>query len=284
MKNFLRVTFNQRTQVLLVITLFIALLFMLGVWSSLSMVKAVDGSPIALDNTSSWVGYQVSGTLTNTMYMPFVRRDPTPTATKSPIIFFDDFSNANSGWIKGESGDCKFEYRDGYYRITVKDDNGVRCVSFNTLIPKTIDGIFSVSVRRTTSSDRELRYGFYFGAGAKAEEDRWFLEVEPHKVDCDGEKRGFFWVSAIEDGNTKFFHARCTSSVRTNTNDWNHLKVVRNGRDIAIYINGDHKEDYDKNVLRDKGFFDLVAVGVSDISDSRPGIVEFDNFLIERLP
>lgn len=283
MKNFLRVTFNQRTQLLLVITLFIALLFMLGVWSSLSMVKAVDGSPVALDNTGGWVGYQVNGTLTYTMYMPFVRRDPTPTATESPIIFFDDFSNANSGWITGESGDCKFEYKDGRYRITVKDDNGLRCVSFNTLIPQTINGIFSVSVRRTTENDRELRYGFYFGAGTKAEEDRWFLEVEPHKVDeCDD--RGFFWVSAIEDGNTEFFDDRCTESVRTGEDDWNDLKVVRNGPDIDIYINGALKEEYDEDILLDKGFFDLVVVGVNDISDSNPGIVEFDNFLIERLP
>lgn len=281
MKHFLRVTFNQRTQVLLMITLFVALLFMLGVWSSLSMVKAVDGSPVELDNTGSWVGYQIGGTFTYTMYMPFVRRDPTPTATESPIIFFDDFSNANSGWITGESSDCRFEYRDGRYRITVKDDNGLRCVAFNTRIPKTPNGIFSVSVRRTTSNDRVLHYGFYFGAGTNAEDDRWFLEVNPYK-DCNDE--GFFWVSAIEDGARRFFDDRCTDSIRTDTNDWNDLKVVRDGRDIEIFINGERKEQYDENILRDQGYFDLVVVGVKDISDSNPGIVEFDNFLIERLP
>ncbi len=216
------------------------------------------------------------------MYMPFVRRDPTPTATESPIIFFDDFSNANSGWIIGESGDCKFEYKDGRYRITVKDDEeGPRCISFNTLIPQTINGIFSVSARRTTSDDRVLHYGFYFGAGANAEEDHWFLEVNPYE-DCDGE--GFFWVSAIEDGHTEFFDDRCTESVRTGEDEWNDLKVVRNGPDIDIYINDALKEEYDEDILLDKGFFDLVVVGVTNISDSNPGIVEFDNFLIERLP
>ena len=286
MKNFPEFTSNRRIQILFALSLVMGLLFLLGMWGSLSTVKATNRSPEALGYVGPRAGYEIlSGTLTVSIYMPYIRKDPTPTPTNTPtatqpppVIFFDDFSNPNSGWIIGSGGDCKYEYKDGYYRITITND-GERCVAFNPFIPKTIDGTFSVSVRRTTASDRELRYGFYFGAGANAEEDRWFLEVEPHEVDqCNDE--GFFWLSAIEDGDAKFFDDQCTDDIKTNQNDWNELKVVRDGSDIDIYINGEFKEDYDKDYLDDKGYFDLVVVGVNNISDSKPGVVEFDNFRV----
>jgi len=302
MKQYFALIRHQRTQFLIVLMLVVISLFLLGTWGSSSTVQATTND---LDGQWSQAGaifrYQVmTGTLTHTLYFPVVKLaptstpTPTPTFTPSPtptptqsFIFFDDFSNTNSGWIVGDDGDdCLYEYRDEHYRITIRDDNGERCVSFNTTIPKTVYGTFSVRIRRTTPDDREVRYGFYFGAGVNAQEDRWFLEVMPHDVDCDGDDEGFFWLSAIEDGDDEFFEDQCTASINTDEDEWNELKVVRTSSTIDIYINGELKGEYDEDdnvddILEDHGFFNLVVVGVDDISSSDPVIVEFDDFKVE---
>ena len=272
---------NRQVKTVVLLTGLTMALFALGTWSSLSTVKATDwpdGYPATRQSNDP--RYQVvSGTLTMTLYFPFVSKQPSPTPPPN-IIFYDDFSNPNSGWITGATEECQFEYDDDRYRITVTNDNGERCVAFNVNIPHTPNGTFSVKIRRTTADDRQVRYGFYFGAGVKADEEHWFLEVMPHKVDCKGKERGFFWLSAIDDGVLEFFDDTCTDEVITEEDQWNELKIVRNGPDVDVYINGKHKGDYREGVLLNKGYFDLVVVGVDGITGSQPARVEFDDFLI----
>jgi hypothetical protein len=275
---------NRRVKTVMLLVGLIATLFALGTWSSLSAVKATSRSDDRLANQQG-IGYPyqiMTDTLTITLYLPYVARLPTPTPTPTPnFIYYDNFSNPNSGWITGASEECQFEYDDGVYRITVTEDNGERCVAFNIHIPSTPNGTFSVKIRRTTPDSRQVRYGFYFGAGVNAEEDRWFLEVMPHDVECNGQTRGFFWLSAIDDGVLEFFDDICTRDIITEEDMWNELKIVRSGPDIDVYINGNHKEDYREHILLNHGYFDLVVVGIEGITGSQPARVEFDDFLIE---
>lgn len=280
MKRFNRYSQQQLRIVVLLVGMTVAL-FILGAWSNLVAVKATGQSDSYLTNQHGRrPSYQIiTDSLTTTLYFPYVSKQPSPTPTPL-IVFYDDFSNPNSGWITGSTDECQFEYSNGRYRITVTEDNGERCVAFNTNIPHTPNGTFSVKVRRTTPDDRQVRYGFYFGAGVKAEEDHWFIEVMPHKVDCNGKERGFYWLSAIDDGVLEFFDDTCTDTIITEEDQWNEIKIVRNGADIDVYINGQHRGDYREDILRNNGYFDLVVVGVDNITGSQPVRVEFDDFLI----
>lgn len=280
MKDFSKTKSRQEARFTLALALAVgALLLLLGAWGSLAPAQAMgQGSGYALIPA-------LTGTLTRTVYLPFVRMDPTPTATPTPTpgyIFFDDFSNPNSGWPVGSLGDiCSFRYKDGRYEVTVNRKNE-RCIIPAFPVPKTPNGTFSVKVRRTSSSDRPLLYGFFFGAGTDANRDRWALEVRPDAVQCDGKLRGFYWLSAREDNKDKYFDNKCSSDIKTDRDRWNELTVVRQGSKIKIYVNGDLQREYDKGYLLNKGFFDLEVISLYDgTSTSKPVIVEFDDFLVK---
>ena len=285
---------SQRVQALIALTLVVFALLLLGGLSNTTTSRAastygVEGTPGGYGQIS-WL-QSMTGTLTHTLYFPLVRLDPTPTPSPTPTAkFSDDFSNPDSGWIVGESGDCKYEYRDGVYRITVDDEAKRvtdRCVAFKTKnIIEQDYGTYTVKVRRISSDSREAHYGFYFGAGSAADEDHWFLEVHPYEVDdCDGSDRGYFWLSAVENDKTEFFDDVCTSTIKTNQSEWNTLTVVRTKTTIDVYINGSRKGQYDKDedvddILRNHGFFNLVVAGFKGLSGDKPAIIEFDDLVI----
>jgi hypothetical protein len=278
---------NRPKRAWILVGLVFALLLTLSFWSSLAPVNAVQHEGVEPEQVEIILSYQVmTGTLnlTYTVYMPFVSRMPTPTPSPTPdAIYRDDFSNTASGWITGSGGNCEYRYVGGAYQITITEDNGHTCVAFNPLIPKAIDGDFRVRVRRLGGETRKTRYGFFFAAGSDAVNNRWFLEVTPYQEDCDGNDRGFYWISALEDGDSEYFAYRCTTDINTGSDQWNDLRVVRNGGNVDVYVNGNFKDDYDRDVLDDEGFFNLVVVGVENLSDSRPTTIEFDDVEIRGL-
>ncbi len=197
---------------------------------------------------------------------------------KQDVVFFDDFSDPNSGWPRASLGDiCSFDYYNGHYRVKVTEYYE-SCIIPAFPVPKQVNGTFSVKVRRTSDSSRHVLYGFFFGAGTNAYRDRWALEVSPDK-DC-GDK-GFFWLSAIEDGEDKgLIGNACTDAIKIG-NDWNELKVIRTLDKIHVYMNNTLSGTYDSLYLRDKGYFDLEVVSLySGTSNSAPVYVEFDDFTV----
>ena len=258
----------------------VALVTLLTVWSSLRVVEAREPALSAPDQA----GLSLSSTsqMTYYIYLPAIFNPQfvyLPVIFASPIVFYDDFSNPGSGWPTGKATgtECYFEYRDGYYHVRVEDE-GERCIIPNFNIPKQINGTFSVKVRRTSSEGRHLLYGLLFGAGADAVDNRWGLEVYPNKdPSCDDEP--FYWLYALVDGDRKYFKSKCSDAIDTDKNDWNELKVVRNGENIDIYINGDHQKSYtDADYLLDKGYTLLEVVSASGSTIE----VEFDDFTISR--
>ncbi|MFQ5614708.1 MAG: hypothetical protein ACE5H9_21520 [Anaerolineae bacterium] len=215
-----------------------------------------------------------------------------PLVSRSDVIFFDDFSDSNSGWPSGSDGErCSFGYHEGHYRIRLTTDQE-HCIVAAFPAPKQLSGTFSFKVRRTSDSNRDVQYGFLFGAGSNAFKDRWMLEVRADAV-CDG--KGYFWLSYLESNSGTLVKNRCTDAIETD-NDWNDITVVRfvdqgnsNNDFIKIYINGLLKGDYngdDDDIahlrdLDDFGFFDLVALAFdNNTSTSKPLDVEFDDFTI----
>jgi hypothetical protein len=244
-----------------------ALVWLLGVWGGLPAVEA-RGPAVANPNTTDLT---LSSSDAFTIYFPIIFKPP-------PVVFYDNFDNPNSGWPRNSYDDiCSFDYYQGHYRVKVTE-YAERCIIPGFPVPKQVNGTFSVRIRRTSDSGRDVLYGFFFGAGSNAFEDRWALEVSPDK-DC-GEK-GFFWLSAIEDGDDKGLIGNvCTDAIKIG-NDWNELKVIRTSSKIYIYINDRLKGTYNNSYLRDEGFFLLEVVSLySGTSDSRPTYVEFDDFKV----
>jgi hypothetical protein len=249
-----------------------ALIWLLGVWGGLP-TAAARGPAAANPNTTDLT---LSSSDAFTLYFPIIFKAP-------PVVFYDNFSNPNSGWPTAPNNTlddtCSFDYYNGYYRVKVTG-YGDRCIIPGFPVPKQVTGTFSVMVRRTSDSSHDVLYGFFFGAGENAYKDRWALEVSPDK-DCSD--KGFFWLSAIEDGHDKGLIGNvCTDAIKIG-NDWNELKVIRTSDKIYIYINDRLKGTYNNSYLRDEGFFDLEVVSLySGTSDSKPTYVEFDDFTVLR--
>jgi hypothetical protein len=238
-----------------------ALVLLLAAWGGLSAVEArgaaIDGqdrNDFSLSSTSL---------ASYSLYLPWM--------SKTDVVYEDNFSNSASGWPhKVKYQDCYFEYRTYgdnhepvyYMKISSK---GQECMVPNlTNPPYSVNGTFSVRVRRISSDSRPLLYGFAFGASEDALEDRWALEVYPND-DPKCENKPFFWLYALQDGDRKYFRDECTDEIDTEKEDENELKIVRNGKNIDVYIDGHHEGDYnDANYLTSEGYVLLRATSASD--------------------
>ncbi len=244
---------------------------------------------VAPDTKPSWTGwYSLRAcqgpceSSSGRVYVPLILKAPAP---PPEVIFYDDFSDPNSGWpIDYESDVCDADYDDGKYRVEVKKYDE-RCVIPGYPVPPTPNGTFSTSVRRTSPKERGLMYGFFFGAGSDWKRDRWALEVRPDRVDCDDYWAPFFWLSYyIRHGETQEWYKCMESGINTGDRKWNELKVKRNGSDVKVYINGHKKMEKKKDVLLDDGFFYLEVISLyENTSWVEPVVVEFDWFKVERL-
>ncbi len=245
-----------------------ALVWLLSTWSSLPTAEA--RGPAEANAGSTDLLLSGRNTLTYYVFLPIL--------FKSDVVFSDDFSSTSSGWPHRISyEDCYYEYRSGRYQVKVTD-NGQRCIIPNLSIPKQVNGTFSVKVRRTSNEERHMLYGLIFGAGVDATEDRWALEIYPND-DPKCSNKPFYWLYALVDGDQKYFEDRCTDLIDTDEDDWNELKIIRNGQTIKVYINGESKGEFnDAKYLLDKGYtlLEVVSASNEDIS------VEFDDFEIRR--
>lgn len=270
MKAFLVSKLRAQTLVALSLTM-AALLLLLGMWSWLPPSEAREPAAVGLGNVD--LTLSSSDTMTTSLFLPIVFR--------ADVVFSDDFSNTSSGWphqvTLGEN--CYVEYYGGRYRVKVTEKDQI-CFIPNSNIPKLVNGTFSVRVRRTSSNDRHLFYGLIFGAGQQdAANNRWVVEIYPNKDARCGNDKPFYQLVAIEGGRLKYYDDNCTDAIDTDEDDWNELKVIRNGQNIKVYINGKLKGDYgDAAYLLDEGNTLLEVVSLSDNTI----YVEFDDLLIRQ--
>ena len=241
---------------------------------------------VAPDASSSWTGpYSLRAcqgpceSSSGRVYVPLILKSPAP---QPEVIYYDDFSDPNSGWPTGSSDVCDFDYDDGKYRVEVKKYKE-RCIIPGYPVPPTPNGTFIVTMRRTSPKDRGLMYGFFFGSGSDATRDRWALEVRPDRVDCDDEWAPFFWLSYIVHGKGQNWNKCMDSGINTGDRKWNELKIIRNGSDVKVYINGHKKMEKNKDVLLNDGYFSLEVISLyEDTSWVKPVVVEFDEFKVLR--
>ncbi len=197
--------------------------------------------------TISTVGTLFSGTASaqltqvgsNIVYLPIIY-GPQPTVTPSPG-YYDDFSNTNSGWPRGQYGNCSYDYYydyrydNWYYRITA--DNQERCIIPAPSWATQTDGTFEILASRPGYTAG--MYGFFFRAGTDADRNRWAVEVRPDPVACGN--LPFYWLSYINNGSSKLLNPgaeSCTGDLNL-YGGWNKLTAVTQGSTVYVYLN-DH--------------------------------------------
>jgi hypothetical protein len=110
--------------------------------------------------------------------------------------------------------------------------------------------VYGYQVEMDTNPDRAWTGGIYFEGGSKDKEGGWIR------------KGG--WLNELGE-NKKAQKAR-------KLDDWNHFKIVCNGRTIKTWLNGVPAADFtdhDKKAFAAKGFIALQVHGVGDLKEPR---------------
>jgi len=277
MREFASSTPGRRTRLLLAVALATAgMVLLLSLWSGLPTAEA-RGPASADTGGQNWL---VSASAPITIYLPIL--------FKSDIVYFDDFASTSSDWYNpGTWPDpydhcyTKYDTAAGVYHVRVTGNNE-RCIIFNGQVPPQVNGTFEVRVRRTSDNSYPVWYGFIFTGGNDLYRDRWALEAYPmsYQSGCSSSKP-YFWLAALVNNSQKFFDDECTDAIDKDKNDWNELKVIRDGSKVKVYINGQLKGDYNySNVpsVLNNGKFALQVVSGSS-SQVR---VEYDYVRIRR--
>ncbi len=204
------------------------------------------------------------GACSYTLYLPQVRKDPTPTPI--PILYSDDFSNDDSGWPEIAASDCETEYSGGWYVVRVDADDS--CFAFAPNEAEYTYAEFEVEAQRIGGHDK-YAYGIYFNGEGGGE--YYLFRIWPDD-DCGWQLR------RREDdiGDIKI-QGGCVSAIKRGDNDINVLRAIHtsDGK-ISVYVNDVWLGTYiDTNQLTGNG------TGVYVHADDTQDIdVRFDDFTV----
>lgn len=192
---------------------------------------------------------------------------PTPTPPPSPRVYYDDFSNPNSGWATGTVPPCEFAYVNGVYGIAVSQLNQV-CYALAPGIHK-VNGVFEVRAAKSDATDGSV-YGLIFGADSQTNLSQFYV----------------FWVDPADQ---TYILQRFNNGTWTNVTDVgtstaiaagdqvNILKVRRQGAQITLYVNGVDLVTVNDDAFPNNGYMGLAAWAVYNAGSS---ISFFDDFKV----
>jgi hypothetical protein len=117
-----------------------------------------------------------------TIFLPIIVKNPQP-------LFWDDFSDEDSGWPTGDDGNCDSSYDGGRYRLEVNQDE--ICYRFAppdndnpSQNPERSFGTFEVSVYHSDFQSSNAFMGIYFnGAGG---DEQYIFRIRPNITNCSG--------------------------------------------------------------------------------------------------
>jgi len=208
-------------------------------------------------------------------YRPLISFTPVattylPLAMKSDVIYFDDFSNPNSGWVSGENADLKYGYLNGEYQILLKTTGATLLVTPDLVLP----GDYRIEVDARQASSNQGSYGLMFGIqlSGSSYEGHQFM-IFPASQQYLLEKRNM-------DGSWQILIDQTYSPAIQPGMGANHLRVDRIGTAIHLYANGVLLTTFTDGSFTSSGR----DAGVRAYSyDSAPVDVRFDNFLVRRV-
>lgn len=173
--------------------------------------------------------------------------------------FFDDFSNPASGWLGHGT------YENGELEIQLTTANSFT----SSVAPCEVPADYSIQaeMRLASGSVAEAGYGFYFNTGTGV---YCCFRVRPDTQQYQVFKLtgGSVWEYPVDWTNSSYINALST----------NILKIIKNGNQVALYING-HLVN---TITID--FISNPNVGLHGSSfENLPLIARFDNFqLVEQ--
>lgn len=204
-------------------------------------------------------------------YLPLIFRDfqagqvavPTPSPTVPPTpLFFDDFSDPDSGWWAWEDDNLAFDYNSGNYRIQVK--RASRFVFPRA--PSVTCADCSIEVEAWRSTGGGSRYGILFGYGGYLEFYAFVIRPDEQEYYLRRYDRDR-WVTLIP----------YTYSPYINTGfNHNRLRVTREGSQIKLYVNDHYLVSYPDSTYTGGRRVGVIARSMSEV----PVWLRYDDFTV----
>ncbi|MAT98936.1 MAG: hypothetical protein CL608_17470 [Anaerolineaceae bacterium] len=186
--------------------------------------------------------------------------------------FFDNFGNPASGWSVGENAQVRFEYLNGEYRVLSKEAGFIYFFRAPTCSRENY--IVETDARWVGTPGGS--YGLIFGISDSLDEffNQYYL------FDINTDFQSFRLLRRNSDGSFTAVAPPTTSSAINSGNAANHLKVMRNGDQITLEVNGTVLGSWIDGVITGLTDVGLIASPYSNIptSDAR-----FDNFAVNNL-
>lgn len=193
------------------------------------------------------------------VHLPLVIRD-------FRTIFFDDFSNPNSGWIVDNSGNIIWRYTGGEYQIYFEERDWIAISTPSLSLP----GDYRIEVDARKVSPGGGAYGLIFGV--RRTSDSW----ESYEVFVSPSESAFLIIKRTIDRTIVRLRNWTFSSAIKRDNETNRIRVDRIGATIRVYINGTMVANVTDSSFTGSGR----DAGVAGISGDAPTDVRFDNFRV----
>jgi hypothetical protein len=192
------------------------------------------------------------------VYLPIVLRS-WDEGSPCRAYYGDSFGDPSSGWPVGEDNDHKLAYTGGQYQIWLKKPSKSWMVTPGA---KATDFAVAVSARRVSGSGGA--YGIIFGIN-----DDW---SELYEVILESNSYSIWKY----DHGWSSLRGWTSSGYINGGTGWNRLKVIREGDDIAIYVNNHHL-----TTITDDSFTGFRRIGlVAYAFSSGPIDARFDDFAL----
>lgn len=204
-----------------------------------------------------------------TITLPIIFRNYNPL-----LLYFDDFSDPNSGWVIFDKEWGKAGYLNGEYQVLLKNTKTGMIMSAPDLVLLS-DYRIEVDARQASSNASSYSYGLMFGRQISGDTfEHYFYRVGPTLQEYRLEKRNM-------DGSWSVLIDWTYSSAIHQGMGTNHLRVDRIGTVIYLYINDTLVTTFTDSSFTSPGR----NAGVLAFSNySAPVDVRFDNFSVYRTP
>ena len=182
-----------------------------------------------------------------------------PGVTDCRFLYSDDFSKPGSGWPTADTGGILYEYRNGEYRILVRDP-----FIFSAATPLIVVSDYQAAVSVRNVNNKDGSYGILFGLVAG-----WsgFYTFE---IDADSN----FAVWRYSSG-WSLLSSGSSNAIKKGTAS-NELAVVRQGSSMELFVNGTQVDSFVDGTFTGALNFGVTATSLDDSNLD----IRFDNYVL----
>ncbi len=165
------------------------------------------------------------------VFLPIVRSEPTPTPS---ALFFDNFSDDDSGWLKKNDGNCDSSYDGGRYRLDV-DKNEICWRP----APDEAEYTYGIFETEGYHSDHKSDAGYGIYINGEGGDNYYLFRIWPNNSCGSG---GDWQLIRRKSGDSDtILEGDCHSAIRRgiSSSATNVLKIKHTSdRKLSVYVNG----------------------------------------------